>query len=504
VARIDPDALRYREFRELAHAANHMVESRDAAARQLAVSEERMELALDAAQIGFWDWNIATGQTYFSPRYLAILGYAADEIPHSFETWRDLLHPDDLARVEPQLQRAISEDRPWRLEFRMRSKAGGYRTIVGNGRIVERAEDGTPLRATGTHLDVTERHQEEQRFRAVVDAAPWGMHTYRLEADGRLVFTGANRAADRVLGVDHGEFVGKTLEEAFPALVETEIPGAYRSLASSGGTWNTERVDYEDESIKGAFEVHAFQTSAGQVAVAFVDVTERMRNQAERERLEEQLRQSQKLEAIGTLAGGIAHDFNNILSAISGYSELAKYDTPAGSRSQGYLDNVLTAADRAKQLVQHQRAEEGVVSAPPGGGGGPAAALSHDPKVHRDPQRGEPRQWRRSGGSGAVAPGGGEPVYQRLSGDAGNRWYPAGALGAGGGGPSRGCAGGGAERGATRETHGGRQRAGDGSGHPGADLRAVLHHQAGGRGHRHGAGGGARHRPHARWRPHGR
>ena len=85
----------------------------------------------------------------------------------------------------------------------------------------------------------------------------------------------------------------------------------------------------------------------GQMAVLVVarDITERMR-------LEAQLRQVQKMQAIGTLAGGIAHDFNNILAAILGYTELALYYVPHGSRMQRHLEEVLTAGKRARDLVQ--------------------------------------------------------------------------------------------------------------------------------------------------------
>ena len=83
-----------------------------------------------------------------------------------------------------------------------------------------------------------------------------------------------------------------------------------------------------------------------------IDVTARKNAEAEKERLEIQLRQSQKLEAMGTLAGGIAHDFNNILGAILGYGELAQKAAPEGSVVRRYLDNVMHAGGRAKALVE--------------------------------------------------------------------------------------------------------------------------------------------------------
>jgi signal transduction histidine kinase len=88
------------------------------------------------------------------------------------------------------------------------------------------------------------------------------------------------------------------------------------------------------------------------VAGVIIDITDRKQAEAERERLEQQLRQAQKLEAIGTLAGGIAHDFNNILSAILGYGELAQKGTPEGTPLRRHIDASIAAGQRAKSLVE--------------------------------------------------------------------------------------------------------------------------------------------------------
>jgi PAS domain S-box-containing protein len=106
-----------------------------------------------------------------------------------------------------------------------------------------------------------------------------GMHMYQLEADGRLVFIGANPAADRILGVDNSNFIGLTIEEAFPPLQDTEIPDRYREVAKTGKAWGTESIEYQDNVIKGAFEVHAFQASPNTMVAAFEDVTERKRSE---------------------------------------------------------------------------------------------------------------------------------------------------------------------------------------------------------------------------------
>ena len=105
------------------------------------------------------------------------------------------------------------------------------------------------------------------------------MHFYELKTDGRLVFAGANPGADKILGIDHSQLIGKTLEEAFPANVGTDIPEAFRRVARTGKTWHSDRVDYADGRVKGAFSVTAFQTSKNNMAAAFIDISERVESE---------------------------------------------------------------------------------------------------------------------------------------------------------------------------------------------------------------------------------
>jgi diguanylate cyclase (GGDEF)-like protein/PAS domain S-box-containing protein len=147
-------------------------------------------------------------------------------------------------------------------------------------------KDGRVIGAIATFIDISERkraeallRESELRMREIVNNAPFGAHLYELMPDGALIFIGANAAADEILGVDNQQFLGKTIEDAFPPLVNTEIPSAYRRVAARGGNFDTNQIIYDDDKISNVFEVHAFQTGTNHMAAFFLDVTERNRHE---------------------------------------------------------------------------------------------------------------------------------------------------------------------------------------------------------------------------------
>ncbi len=132
----------------------------------LRLSEERFRLAMEGVDDALWDWNLATGACYFSPRFYTMLGYAAGEFPATLEAWNQLIHPEDRERVSEYFQRTTATgERSMEVEFRMQTKAGGWCWIFGRGSVVEQRPDGSPLRLVGTSRDITARKFAEESLR---------------------------------------------------------------------------------------------------------------------------------------------------------------------------------------------------------------------------------------------------------------------------------------------------------------------------------------------------
>lgn len=137
-----------------------------AADKRVRQSEERLRLVMEATRDGVWDWDIRTGDTYYSPAYFAMLGYDAEAFPKHYKTWLELLHPDDRELAWTKTQDCLQGNLPvFQAEFRMRHRDGSWRQIESRGKIVAWDEDGTATRMLGTITDVTARKEAEERLR---------------------------------------------------------------------------------------------------------------------------------------------------------------------------------------------------------------------------------------------------------------------------------------------------------------------------------------------------
>lgn len=140
------------------------ITQRKKAAEALRQSEERLHLALQATRDAIWDWDLVTGQLYYSPRWFMMLGYKSEELQVDAELWRRLLHPDDIERADRVVSEAIASKTYFEIETRLHHKDGHYVPVLTRGYVL-RDDAGKTIRLAGTNSDLTEHKRIEEEIR---------------------------------------------------------------------------------------------------------------------------------------------------------------------------------------------------------------------------------------------------------------------------------------------------------------------------------------------------
>ena len=204
---------------------------------------------------------------------------------------------------------------------------------------------GMELAGERERLD-RELRRSDERFRELFSRLASGVAVFEPVDGGRdFVFRDLNAAGEAVGRVDREAVLGRRLTEVFPAVGEAGLLAVLRKVLDTGAAVREPATRYRDERISEWLELHAYRLSSGEVVAIADDVTDLRRT-------EEQLRQSQKLEAIGRLAGGVAHDFNNMLSVVLCNAEFLSAELPDGDRRREDAEQILQAAHRAAALTR--------------------------------------------------------------------------------------------------------------------------------------------------------
>ena len=133
------------------------------AEKRMRESEARLRLALDAAQMGIWDWEVQTGRLLWSPGNLRLFGYEEGEFNNNYEGFRRRVHPDDIDEIERQVAANLDNGHTFRREFRVVWPDGGIHWIEVVGGVVDRI-DGQATRMIGTAVDITARKRTEEEL----------------------------------------------------------------------------------------------------------------------------------------------------------------------------------------------------------------------------------------------------------------------------------------------------------------------------------------------------
>ncbi|HEY0037099.1 MAG TPA: PAS domain-containing protein [Longimicrobium sp.] len=318
-----------------------------AALDALRASEERYQLVSLATNDIIYDWDLIEGRITRNKAF-GVLGYSPAEIPCTFDWFAERVHPDDAPRVGSSIERFLEgDDLFWSADYRFRRADGTYAHVYDRAHLVRRA-DGRPERIIGAMLDVSEREAADAALHhqaLLLDTVEQAV----IATDLRGNITYWNRFAEELYGWKRDEVLGRPVMEVTPSEAMVQQAARIMERLLRGESWcgqfplrrrngSTFMAQVTDTPIFGSTG-----ELVGVVGVSF-DITERRD-------LEEQLRQSQKMEAVGQLAGGVAHDFNNLLTVISGTVELLKADL-ADPALLDDIHQIGEAAERAAALTR--------------------------------------------------------------------------------------------------------------------------------------------------------
>ncbi len=198
-------------------------------------SEERFSLAMEASKDGIWDWNLTTGDIYCSPGLTIMIGYDSTDVIKNVHEWKDLIHPEDQQKAyQANLDCVNNLTDSFEVEYRMKTKNGGLKWILGRGKVVCRDASGRAVRMIGTHQDITERKKAEERLKAVdkknslLSAVVENSDNIVVIKDLNLRVLATNQAfADAAGHASIETMIGKTDGEIFGKSVDSEPIRSY-------------------------------------------------------------------------------------------------------------------------------------------------------------------------------------------------------------------------------------------------------------------------------------
>ena len=222
----------------------HDSTDRRRATEALRRERELLSLVIEGSQLGTWEWNIQSNETVFNETWAELIGYTLAELtPCSYQTWEQLLHPDDLARARETLHRCVDGHTPdYDCEFRMQHRDGHWVWILVRGRVLARDSQGKPLLMFGTHTDITKRKAVEEELQATnklfslfIQHSPIYAFIKEVSATESRTLNASDNFID-MIGIPGSAMVGKTMAELFPAEFAAKISADDWAVVSRGET----------------------------------------------------------------------------------------------------------------------------------------------------------------------------------------------------------------------------------------------------------------------------
>jgi two-component system, cell cycle sensor histidine kinase and response regulator CckA len=320
------------------------------------------EMILDSCNLGAWSVDLESGKAYLTPGQSRLLGFDEPVKEWGYDRFLEHVVEEDREKVQTIYHTIQSVKDSWNTEFRIRRKDGAVRWFSSVGGLMK-DEQGKAVILSGISRDITEEKNariEHENFQSKMDYALENSHVGIWDLDLTSGLVSRTPEHDRIFGYEsmRPEW---SVDSFFSHLEPEEIPGImalYQSSMSGKSDFRLEcRIRKASGeigwiSLAGTFRFND-KLEADHVIGIVQDISDRKRAEIEREKLQSQLQQSQKMELVGQLAGGIAHDFNNILSAIMANAEVLINQTGERHPFFANLESIRLAVLRSKEMIGH-------------------------------------------------------------------------------------------------------------------------------------------------------
>ena len=315
-------------------------------------SEKNLRESQRIAHVGSWRLDMATNQVVWTEELYKMYGFDPTLPPPPYTEHMKLFTPESWEKLSAALDRTIETGVPYELELETVRKEGRNGWMWVRGETVNDSA-GNTIGLWGAAQDITERKrtelalkESEARFKALHNASFGGIAIH----DKGLILE-CNKGLSEITGYQYHELIGMDGLSL--------ISGATRDRVIQNINAGYE-LPYEAEGVRKNGEVYPLWLEARNIpykgknvrVVEFRDITESKRAEEEKEKLEGQLRQAQKMEAVGRLAGGVAHDFNNMLSLIMGHADMALEEIDPSQPLYADLEQIKKAGERSADLTR--------------------------------------------------------------------------------------------------------------------------------------------------------